>query len=141
LVAKEVRAALVVVVGVDTHKKTHTFVGVDAVGRKLAELTVRATTVGHMTALGWAREAFGNDLVWGIEDCRNLSGRLERELLDALTEARPGLAAIARAMSRILDNPKAVSSQPAAAKVLTSLLDKLRSVSRRVTAGWQWCAG
>jgi transposase len=54
----------VVVVGVDTHKTTHTLVGVDAVGRKLAELTVRATTSGHMAGLGWAREAFGNDLVW-----------------------------------------------------------------------------
>jgi hypothetical protein len=29
-------------------------------------------------------------------------------------------------MARILDNPRAVSSQPAAAKVLAALLDKLR---------------
>ena len=92
-----------VVVGVDTHKATHTFVGVDAVGRKLGELTVRATTVGHMTALGWAREAFGNDLVWGIEDCRNLSGRLERELLDAgqqVVRVPPHLMAYTRASAR-----------------------------------------
>jgi hypothetical protein len=73
----------VVVVGVDTHKATHTLVGVDAGGRKLSELTVRATTDGHLKALGWARRAFGLEIVWGIEDCRNLSLRLERDLLDA----------------------------------------------------------
>ena len=42
---------------------------------------------------------------------------------------RPGLAAAAVALAEILDNPKAVSSQPAAAKVLSALLGKLRSVS------------
>jgi hypothetical protein len=38
-------------------------------------------------------------------------------------------------LARILDNPKAVGSQPAAAKVLASLLDKLRSVSARGRRG------
>ena len=42
---------------------------------------------------------------------------------------RPGLAAAAVALAEILDNPKAVSSQPAAAKVLATLLEKLRSAS------------
>jgi hypothetical protein len=46
-----------------------------------------------------------------------------------LAESRPGLAAAALALARILDNPRAVSSQPAAAKVLTALQEKLRSVS------------
>jgi transposase len=93
----------VVVVGVDTHKATHTFVGVDAGGRKLGQLTVRAITAGHLTALGWAHEAFGPDLVWGIEDCRNLSGRLERELLDAgqkVVRVPPHLMAHTRASAR-----------------------------------------
>jgi hypothetical protein len=31
-------------------------------------------------------------------------------------------------MARVMDNPGAVSSQPAAAKVLTTVLDKLHSV-------------
>jgi transposase len=100
---EEARAVLVVVVGVDTHKATHTFVGIDAVGRKLGELTVRATTAGHMMALGWALEAFGPDLLWGIEDCRNLSSRLERELLDAgqqVVRVPPHLMAQTRASAR-----------------------------------------
>jgi transposase len=49
-----------VVVGADVHKRTHTFVAVDEVGKKLAEKVVRA-----------------------IEDCRHLSARLERDLLAA----------------------------------------------------------
>jgi hypothetical protein len=38
-------------------------------------------------------------------------------------------------MARVSDNPRAVSSQPAAAKVLTGLLDKLRSASGRGRRG------
>jgi hypothetical protein len=44
---------------------------------------------------------------------------------------RPGLAAVALAMARLLDDPKAKNQQPAAAKVLAALLDKLRSASTR----------
>jgi hypothetical protein len=45
------------------------------------------------------------------------------------------VAQIALALARILDNPKAVGSQPSAAKVLASLLDKLRSASARGRSG------
>ncbi len=70
-----------VVVGADVHKRTHTFVAVDQVGKQLGLLTVPATTPGHRKALAWAREKFGNELTWAIEDCRHLSARLERDLL------------------------------------------------------------
>jgi transposase len=76
-------AATMVVVGADVHKRKHTFVAVDEVGRKLGEKTVNATTAGHIAAIMWARELFGTDLIWGIEDCRNLSARLERDLFNA----------------------------------------------------------
>src|ERR1700756_2397706 len=72
-----------VVVGADVHKRKHTFVAVDEVGRKLGEKTVQATTAGHSLAIMWAREQFGTALIWGIEDCRNMSARLERDLLGA----------------------------------------------------------
>ncbi|WP_232538293.1 IS110 family transposase [Mycobacterium intracellulare] len=91
------------VIGVDAHKATHTMVGVDIGGRKLAEITVKATTEGHLKALGWARREFGADLVWGIEDCRNLSMRLERDLLDAgqrVVRVPPKLMARTRASAR-----------------------------------------
>jgi transposase len=72
-----------VVVGADVHKRKHTFVAVDEVGRKLGEKIVKATTAGHTTAIMWAREQFGSELILRIEDCRNMSARLERDLLPA----------------------------------------------------------
>jgi hypothetical protein len=36
-------SGIVVIVGVDAHKRTHTLVAVDDLGRKLAERTVAAT--------------------------------------------------------------------------------------------------
>jgi transposase len=76
-------AATMVVVGADVHKRTHTFVAIDDVGRKLGHKTVKASSVGHLEAIMWAREQFGTELLWGIEDCRAMSARLERDLLSA----------------------------------------------------------
>jgi transposase len=72
-----------IVIGADVHKRKHTFVAVDEVGRRLGEKTVPATTAGHVQAIIWAREQFGTELQWGIEDCRNMSARLERDLMSA----------------------------------------------------------
>src|SRR5271166_5668521 len=72
-----------VVVGADVHKRTHTFVAVDEVGRKLGEKIVVATSCGHAEAVMWVRDRFGAEVVWAIEDCRHLSARLERDLLTA----------------------------------------------------------
>jgi transposase len=76
-------ATIMVVVGADVHKRTHTFVAVDEVGRELGNKTFPATTAGHQDAVRWARERFGLELRWAIEDCRHLSARLERDLLTA----------------------------------------------------------
>jgi len=40
-------------IGVDAHKSTHTFVAVDDVGRKVDELTAKATPDGHLTVIEW----------------------------------------------------------------------------------------
>jgi hypothetical protein len=40
-----------VTIGADAHKRTHTFVAVDEVGRKLDEKTVTATSDGHLQAV------------------------------------------------------------------------------------------
>jgi hypothetical protein len=55
--------------------------------------------------------------------------------LAGLADARPGLAQTALALARIMDNPMAVNQQPAAAKVLAILLDKLSSASVRGRRG------
>jgi transposase len=92
-----------VVVGADVHKRTHTFVAVDEVGRKLGEKVVAATDSGHVEAVMWARERFGVAVVWAIEDCRHLSARLERDLLTAgqqVVRVPPKLMAQTRASAR-----------------------------------------
>lgn len=92
-----------VVVGTDVHKRTHTFVAVDEAGRKLGEKVAAATTAGNRTAIAWARAEFGADLLWGIEDCRNLSARLERDLLSAgqsVVRVAPKLMANTRKSAR-----------------------------------------
>jgi transposase len=92
-----------VVLGTDVHKRTHTFVAVDERGRKTGEKVVPATTEGHLAALAWAKTTFGDDLLWGIEDCRNLSARLERDLLSAgqkVVRVAPKLMALQRASAR-----------------------------------------
>jgi transposase len=92
-----------VVVGADVHKRTHTFVAVDEVGRKLAEKVVTATSAGHAEAVMWARDRFGAEVVWAIEDSRHLSARLERDLLSAgqqVVRVPPKLMAQSRASAR-----------------------------------------
>lgn len=94
---------MVIVIGADVHKRTHTFVAVDQVGRKLGQTTVESTTAGHDRALRWARSRFGLELRWGIEDCRHLSARLERDLLsggETVVRVPPKLMAGARASTR-----------------------------------------
>jgi transposase len=71
-----------VVIGIDAHKRTHTAVAVDANGVQLAAKTVAATSAGHLELLRWA-EGFGADRRVGVEDCRHLTGTLERDLLGA----------------------------------------------------------
>jgi transposase len=68
-------------IGGDSHKRTHTFVVVDELGRKLAEKTLPATTDGHLDALAWAQR--WPERTWALEDCRHLTRRLESELLTA----------------------------------------------------------
>jgi transposase len=94
---------MVIVIGADVHKATHTFVAVDEVGRHLGEKTVRAATPGHEAAMRWARQQFGVELRWGIEDCRHLSARLERDLLTSgqeVVRVPPKLMAQTRASGR-----------------------------------------
>ena len=51
---------------------------------------------------------------------------LEISWVEALDTTRPGLVAAALALAGVLDNPKAVSSQPPAAGQLVNILNQLR---------------
>lgn len=70
-----------VMIGTDSHKRTHTVVAVDDVGRRLAEKTVPTTSEGHLTLVEWAAQ--WPDVIFALEDCRHLTRRLEQDLLGA----------------------------------------------------------
>ena len=143
-----------VVLGADVHKRTHTFVAVDELGRELGHKTFPATTTGHHQALRWARERFGVELRWAIEDCRHLSARLERDLLtagQAVVRVPPKMMAeqrriartrgksdpidalaVARAAQREPDLP--VASHDASSRELKLLVDRRDDLVKHRTA-------
>ena len=45
-----------VLIGTDSHKRTHTAVALDEVGRRLADKTVPATSDGHLALVSWAQQ-------------------------------------------------------------------------------------
>ena len=70
-----------VVIGADSHKRTHTVVALDAVGRRLGEKTVPTTSEGHLALVTWAAQ--WPQVRFALEDCRHLTRRLEQDLLAA----------------------------------------------------------
>jgi transposase len=72
----------VIVVGIDPHKRTHTAVAIDAQsGELIGEITVAARRRGHERLIRWASR-LGQELRVAVEDCRHVSGGLERLLLE-----------------------------------------------------------
>lgn len=70
-----------IIIGIDAHKRTHTFAAVDELGRHLGHRTFAATPDGHLDALSWASR--WPERSFAVEDCRHLTRRLEAELLRA----------------------------------------------------------
>jgi transposase len=72
-----------IVIGADTHKRTHALAAVDAgTGRSRGQREIKAEEPGHLAAVRWAR-GLGDERVWAIEDCRHVSRRLEQALIAA----------------------------------------------------------
>lgn len=69
-----------VMIGADSHKRTHTFIALDEVGRRLGT-SVGTNTEGHLEAVGWAAQFA--DVSFALEDCRHLIRRLEADMLTA----------------------------------------------------------
>src|SRR5215217_2397027 len=71
-----------IVLGADTHKRSHTVAAVAALtGELLGEQTVPVGPRGFGALLQWARR-LDVDRVWALEDCRHVSGSLERFLIE-----------------------------------------------------------
>ena len=72
-----------IVIGADTHKETRALAAVDeGTGRVRGTRQIKADDSGHLAAVRWAR-TLDSERVWAIEDCRHVSGRLERALIAA----------------------------------------------------------
>src|SRR5258708_17154296 len=87
-----------IVVGVDVHKHSLTAVAVDEVGRAVAE-----PTVGSAHELVAWSASLDPERLWAIEDCRQLSGALERALVavgESLVRVPPKLMAPQRRAGR-----------------------------------------
>ncbi len=69
------------IIGIDSHKRTHTVVAVDEVGRRLGVKTVRTNSEGHLELVRWSAQF--DQVTFALEDCRHLTRRLETDLLAA----------------------------------------------------------
>src|SRR4051794_23311384 len=70
-----------IVLGADTHKRSHTIAAVSAAtGELIGEQTVQVGAKGFAALVVWARE-LGSERVWALEDCRHVSGSFERFLI------------------------------------------------------------
>jgi transposase len=70
-----------IVLGADTHKRSHTIAAVAAAtGELKGEQTVQVGAKGFAALVVWAR-GLGGERVWAVEDCRHVSGSFERFLI------------------------------------------------------------
>jgi Transposase len=87
-----------IVIGTDTHKRSHTAAAVDAAGSELSVRTAPARSEGFEALLGWGR-SLGRERAWALEDCRHVSGSFERFLIargERVVRVAPKLMAGAR---------------------------------------------
>jgi hypothetical protein len=146
-----------IVIGVDVHKRSLTAVAVDEVGRPLAE----HTAVDGPGLLEW-RVSLPAERLWALEDCRQLTRPLERELLAAderLVRVPPKLTAperragrtrgksdpidalaVARAALREprLDHPRPQETRLRELKLLVDHRDDLVDERRRAQQRLRW---
>jgi transposase len=103
-----------IVIGIDPHMKTHTAVALDAVtGVRAGERTVACDGEGHDDLLLWAR-SLGGGRIFAVEDCRHVSGRLERYLLprgEVVVRVPPKLMAGARASARTFGKSDGIDAE------------------------------
>jgi transposase len=117
-----------IVIGADTHKQSHTVGAVDApTGRVIAERTVKARRRSFDDVLGWAR-GLDAERVWALEDCRHVSGALERFLLrrgERVLRIAPKLVAGARSSGRQRGKSDVIDAVSIARAALREGLDTL----------------
>ena len=117
-----------IVIGSDPHKRSYTCSAVVAgTGELRSSETVQATSAGHERMLAWAR-GLDSDRVWAVEDCRHVSGKLERFLLargERVVRVPPKLMAGRRRGSRQRGKSDPIDSLAVARAALEEGIDTL----------------
>src|SRR5947209_13331528 len=117
-----------IVIGVDAHKRSHTCAAVaELTGRRIQIRSAPARDDAHGQLLEWAR-GLGSQRVWAIEDCRHVSGRLERFLLgrgERVLRVAPKLMAGVRKTLREPGNADPIDALAVARAALREGLEEL----------------
>jgi transposase len=117
-----------IVIGADTHKSTHTIAAVEAAtGRLLGEKTAAARPAGFGEMLLWARTKDAQR-VWALEDCRHVSGGLERFLIargETVVRVAPKLMARTRSIARQRGKSDSIDAIAIARAAITEGPDRL----------------
>lgn len=117
-----------IVIGADVHKSTHALAAVEAgTGQLVGGREILATERGHLDALRWAHE-FGQEIVWAIEDCRDLSHHLEQALLaggERVLRVAPKLMGVSRRGEREPGKSDPIDARAIARSVLREGIERL----------------
>jgi transposase len=117
-----------IVIGVDTHERSHTLVALDAAtGAARGQLTISASDEGTLDGLRFAGD-LDAERVWAVEDCRRVSGRLERGLVasgDRVMRVAPGLTESSRRAVRQPGKSDPIDATAIARAALGEGIDRL----------------
>jgi transposase len=117
-----------IVLGADTHKRSHTVAAVSAAtGELVGEKTVQVGARGFASLVVWAR-GLGGERVWALEDCRHVAGSFERFLIargERVVRVATKLMAGARRAGRERGKSDSIDSIAVARAALREGLDEL----------------
>ncbi len=117
-----------IVIGADTHKDTHTCAATrQETGEFAGELTAAARYDGFVELLEWA-DGLDDRRCWAIEDCRHVSGSLERFLVAAgewVVRVPPKMMGVARRGERVSGKSDAIDAVAVARAALKEGPDNL----------------
>ncbi len=118
-----------ILIGADTHKHTHTLAAIDTPnGQHLGEKTIPASKTGFVALLDWARSLGDPERVWALEDCRHLTGPLERYLMatgERIVRIPPNLTARERGAERTRGKSDPIDARAIARAALREGIDTL----------------
>ena len=118
-----------ILLGADVHKNTHTLAAIDTSGGQLLdERTAAASKTGFVELLDWARDLGDPERVWALEDCRHLTGPLERFLIatgERVIRVPPNLTARERSTERTRGKSDPIDARAIARAALREGIDTL----------------